>query len=210
MEQKISLLKKIKAQHLHPKIIDAFCSVPRENFIGKYYKKLAYMDCALPIECDQTISQPSLVLKMLDLIYNPHHAKKVLEVGTGSGYQTALLSKIFKTVYSIERIEYLLLQAEKKLELIDCKNIYLLHQNGQQGWEAHAPYDAIILSAAIQDIDDQLLAQLKIGGKLIAPIQAGHYSQTITLYHKKKSGIKMSQHGDVEFVPILPGIDSIL
>jgi len=184
-----------------PKVIQAMKEVDRINFVDEEYEKMAYADRPLPIGNDQTISQPyivGLMTKKLDLNEN----SKVLEVGTGCGYQTAILCKIAEFVYSIEVIENLKNLAEENLSKFDFQNYELKADNGRKGWNEHAPFDRILVAAASQDYPTHLINQLKVGGKMILPF-GGTFSQHLVLIQKKETGIEKDKFLPVRFVPLI-------
>lgn len=152
-----------------PRLLDAMRRVPREMFVPAGAGKRAYDDCALEIECDQTISQPYMVGRMTELL-DLRPDSRVLEIGAGSGYQTAILSHLAGGVYSVEWHLKLMLLAFSRLEKLGRRNVVLRCGDGSQGWAEHAPYDAIIVTAGAPDVPSRLPAQLSIGGRLIAPV----------------------------------------
>ena len=165
----------------NPSTIRAMQEVPRHLFVPKQYEQRAYDDSPLPIGYNQTISQPFIVAYMTELA-RPARWKKVLEIGTGSGYQAAVLAEIVDTVYTIEIVEVLAINAEKTLERLGYDNVLVKRGDGYAGWPEHAPYDAIIITAAPTKIPEPLLEQLKIGGIMILPL--GDYSQELVLIEK--------------------------
>lgn len=180
-------------------VLKAMLEIPREEFVPKLYKLLAYRDGPLPIGHNQTISQPYIVAYMteqLDLKPN----MKVLEIGTGSGYQAAVLSKIVKEVYSIEIVAPLLHEAKSRFQKMDFTNIKAKVGDGYFGWKEFAPFDAIMLTAAPPEIPSALLEQLKVGGKLIAPV--GVSLQELILITKTKDGVMVRDLIPVRFVPM--------
>jgi protein-L-isoaspartate(D-aspartate) O-methyltransferase len=168
---KQQLLQALKQQGIHqPEILKAMGEVAREYFIDKSYKSQAYENIPLPLDLGQTISQPFIVAYMTEKIM-PLQNKKVLEIGTGSGYQAAILATLGAQVYSVERFKTLALQAQQHLHLSNIKNVLIHVGNGYEGWAQYSPYDAIIVTASAQgEVPHQLLEQLAIGGKMIIPI----------------------------------------
>jgi len=148
-------------------VLDAMAKVPRDEFVAEHLKRYAFEDEALPIDCEQTISQPYVVARMTELILQEDRLDKVLEIGTGSGYQAAVLSQLYKTVYSLERIQTLLDQAKSRFRALGYDNIHAHHVDGFGGWSSEAPYDAIIVTAAAPQIPMPLLEQLADGAKMI-------------------------------------------
>ncbi len=182
-------------------VIQAMLDVKRHLFVPQNYERMAYEDRPLPIGDGQTISQPYIVALMtetLDLNKN----MKVLEVGTGSGYQSAVLAKIVKEVYSVEIIETLASKAEKLLEGLGYKNINIKVGDGYKGWKNHAPYDAIIVTCAPSDVPKPLEEQLKEGGKMIIPL-GGSITQELVLLEKKDGKLIKKVVAPVRFVPMV-------
>jgi protein-L-isoaspartate(D-aspartate) O-methyltransferase len=153
----------------HPELYAFFQKLDRSNFIDNEYKQLAEYDTPLPIGFEQTISQPTLVLQMTETL-NLNKESRVLEIGTGSGYQTAFLAEFAKEVYTVERIAALSRKAEERLKLLGYGNIHFSVDNGSNGWAEFAPYDRIIVTAAAREVPDPLLEQLQPGGKLLIPV----------------------------------------
>jgi protein-L-isoaspartate(D-aspartate) O-methyltransferase len=187
---------------LDKKVIDAMSSVPRHKFVPFYSRLHAYENRPLPIGHGQTISQPYIVAIMTDLL-NLKSSDRVLEIGTGSGYQAAIAAQIVKEVYSIEVIEPLGLEAKKRLKRLGYKNIKTRIADGYYGWKEHGPYDAIIVTAAAGHIPQPLLKQLKPGGKMIIPLGSFLYVQRLVLIQKdQKGGLTTRQIMPVAFVPL--------
>ena len=183
-------------------VLEAMRRVPRHEFVPERLKSRAYIDMPLPIGYDQTISQPYIVAYMTELL-DPQKEYKVLEVGTGSGYQAAVLAELVDQVYTIEIIKELGESAKKRLKRLDYKNVTVKIGDGYFGWEEHAPYDAIIVTAAPDHIPPLLLHQLKPGGKLCIPVGGRFRVQNLTLVQKTKSGSIMTrQVMPVRFVPL--------
>lgn len=196
------LINLLASYGIKENIILAFEAVPREKFIEKRFIEAAYEDRALPIGESQTISQPSLVAEMLQSL-ELGGGEKVLEVGTGSGYQASLLAKLAKKVYTIERIEKLAKEAEKHIKSIGVKNVEVIVGDGTRGLAKHAPYNAIIVSAAFREIPQPFASQLKEDGRLIMPV-GEQDSQEVILY-QKKAGIlrEIRRISPVRFVPLV-------
>lgn len=183
-------------------VLEAIRRVLRHEFVPDRYKSQSYVDMPLPIGYDQTISQPYIVAYMTELL-DPKKEHKVLEVGTGSGYQAAVLAELVKHVYTIEIIKELGESAEERLKRLAYKNVTVKIGDGYFGWEEHAPYDAIIVTAAPDHIPPLLLHQLKPGGKLVIPVGGRFRVQNLTLVQKTEAGSVMTrQVMPVVFVPL--------
>jgi protein-L-isoaspartate(D-aspartate) O-methyltransferase len=182
-------------------VLHAVEMVPRHAFVPTGVRHRAYEDAALPIGNGQTISQPSLHARYLELLKLTGR-ERVLEIGTGSGYQTALLSQLAEQVFSIERIPALLQAARDVIHRLGAKNVSLLLGDGTVGWREYAPYDAILVSAAGPDVPTPLLEQLAPGGRMVAPIGRGE-EQTLYMYSRTPAGIQARDLGPVRFVPLV-------
>lgn len=189
-----------------PEVVSAMLQVPREKFIAKKYKDIAYSDRPVSIGYGQTMSQPYTVAFMTHLLIakSQKQKAKVLEVGTGSGYQAAILSHLFKKVYTIEIIPELAESAEKRLKKLGFKNIYVRSGSGEWGWPEKAPFDAILITAGLdKDIPQELFEQLRRGGVLVAPIGRGS-DKVMTKFTKAKgSSRKKENFGIFHFVPFV-------
>lgn len=195
-----------KRFRLSPSVEKAFLSINREIFVPNGFAQLAYTLDALPMGASQWISSPLTVAKMTEYL-QCDGADSVLEIGCGSGYQAAILSKLIRRVFSIERIEKLLLEARTRIKLCEIANINTKLDDGQKGWSAYAPYDRILFSASIREIPQSLITQLSEGGILIAPLEIDN-AQVITRFIKR-NGI-LSERQELEhciFVPVLNGLD---
>ena len=194
----------IKSRGIKDKtVIEAMGRVPRHLFVDKSLSARAYEDYPLPIGEGQTISQPYVVALMTEAL-RLKPADRVLEIGTGSGYQAAVLSVIVKQVYSIEIRKSLADMAAKRLRDLGYTNVKVKYGDGYPGWEEFAPFDAIIITAAANHIPPPLIKQLKIGGRLIIPLGSTVYYQTLTLVTKKEKGeLDVEQMGSVAFVPMI-------
>jgi protein-L-isoaspartate(D-aspartate) O-methyltransferase len=186
------------------KVLNAMRIVPRHEFVPDHLKKYAYADEPLPIGEDQTISQPYIVAYMTEkLELSPED--KVLEIGTGSGYQAAVLAQIIDTVFTIEIVDVLARRAQQKLTTLGFTNIFVKSGDGYKGWPEHAPFDAIIITAAPTIIPEPLVEQLKTGGRMILPL--GDYSQDLVLITKNEDGISEQILLPVRFVPMTGEIE---
>jgi len=183
-----------------PRIIKAFLEVPRENFVPEKYKDHAYIDEPLPIGYGQTISAPHMVAIMTELL-KPRKTDKVLEIGSGSGYQACILSKLVRSVYTVEFEKKLCDFARKNLERLGCKNVKVIHGDGSQGYPSEAPYDKIIVTCATPQIFRSWIDQLKDGGIIVAPVGGGWY-QTLTVGKKVKDGLELENIFTCSFVPL--------
>lgn len=189
-------------RELDQKVIDAMGGVKRHEFVPAIHRHNAYRNRPLPIGYGQTISQPYMVAVMTDLL-NPGDADIVLEVGTGSGYQAAVLSRIVKKVYTMEIIEPLGLEAKERLEKLSYNNIEVLIGDGYYGLESKAPFDAIIVTAAAGQVPPPLLKQLKPGGRMVIPVGSHFFVQHLVLVVKDENGeISIRQIMPVAFVPL--------
>lgn len=189
-----------------PKVIDAVLSVPRHIFVPPEYAELAYGDHPVPIGYGQTISQPYIVAYMTEAI-DIDSTSKVLEVGTGSGYQAAVLAEIVDTVYTIEIIEELGKSAKIKLKEIGYNNIIAKIGDGYHGWEEYAPFDGIIVTAAAENIPPDLVEQLKDSGKMIIPVGSQYSIQILVLIEKVNGKLRSKKLMPVRFVPLINGGD---
>jgi protein-L-isoaspartate(D-aspartate) O-methyltransferase len=174
---------------------------PRHAFVPTGVRHRAYEDAALPIGNGQTISQPSLHARYLELL-RLSGRERVLEIGTGSGYQTVLLSHLVDQVFSVERIPALLQTAREVIQRLGAKNVSLLLGDGTIGWRDYGPYDAILVSAAGPDVPTPLLEQLAPGGRLLVPVGRGD-EQVLRMYRRTEAGIEASELGAVRFVPLV-------
>jgi protein-L-isoaspartate(D-aspartate) O-methyltransferase len=182
-------------------VLFAMETVPRHEFVPDQYEAQAYADHPLPIGHGQTISQPYIVALMTELL-NLTTTDRVLEIGTGSGYQAAILAKIVSDVYTVEIVKPLADQASERLERLGYANIHTLHADGYYGWEEHAPFDAIIVTAAPDHIPQPLVRQLKDGGKLVIPVGPPGGYQTLWEITKKGETITKRNVTGVLFVPL--------
>ncbi|ALV23694.1 L-isoaspartate protein carboxylmethyltransferase, type II [Campylobacter iguaniorum] len=186
---------------LTPMIYKAFCQIPRTHFVP--VSIYAFKLDAHPIAGNQWISSPLTVAKMT-LALEAENCDNVLEIGCGSGYQAAILSKLAHRVFSVERIETLANDAKSKMRQLGFNNVNIRHDDGNVGWKSYAPYDRIILSCACDEIPKRLIDQLKDGGILVAPIKNSH-KQSITKFIKKGSNLEQITLDECEFVPLLEG-----
>jgi len=187
---------------LSARVLDAMGAVAREEFVLPQYRHLAYQNTPLPIEAGQTISQPLIVALMTELL-DPQSDDVVLEVGTGSGYQAAVLAHLVKHIYSVEIVEELAEGAAEVLQRLGYTNVTVRAGDGYAGWPQHAPFDGIIVTAAAGEIPPPLLQQLKPGGKLVIPVGEEHGSQELLLVEVDEAGeISRQSVLPVRFVPL--------
>ncbi|HMH27949.1 MAG TPA: protein-L-isoaspartate(D-aspartate) O-methyltransferase [Steroidobacteraceae bacterium] len=187
------------------RVLDRIRSVPRHLFMDEALASRAYEDTALPIGFGQTISQPFVVAKMTEALLAAGDTLRVLEIGTGCGYQTAVLSPLVAEVYSIERIAPLLARARRTLRELRIRNVNFRHDDGNVGWAARAPFDGILLTAAPHTVPPALFEQLKTGGRLIAPV-GPEGKQELFRYTKGETRIDRQSLGAVSFVPLVSGL----
>jgi protein-L-isoaspartate(D-aspartate) O-methyltransferase len=185
-------------------VLNAMRHVPRHLFVDEALASRAYEDTALPIGHNQTISQPYTVARMSELLF-AEGARRVLEVGTGSGYQTAVLCAIAAEVYSVERIEPLLNSARRRLQEIGCRNYRLRVADGSMGWEEYGPYDAIVVTAAAAEVPSALLGQLSAGGRLVVPV-GNAVLQELLLVRNSPDGLITERLEIANFVPLIQDV----
>jgi protein-L-isoaspartate(D-aspartate) O-methyltransferase len=186
-----------------PAVLDALRAVPRHRFVPGVSPELAYADRPLPIGHDQTISQPYIVARMTELV-EPTSADRVLEIGTGSGYQAAVLAEIVDAVYTVEIIPELGRTARARLDTLGYDNVRVRIGDGYEGWPAHAPFDAIVVTAAPEEIPPPLIDQLAPGGRMIVPVGPTGRTQRLTLITKAEDGtVTRRALAPVRFVPFL-------
>lgn len=186
-------------------VLEAMRMTPRHLFVDEALASRAYEDTALPIGHKQTISQPYVVARMTEAIIKDGMPKKVLEVGTGSGYQGVILSALIKDVYTVERVEPLYQQARRRAMELGIRNIRFKLSDGAWGWESYAPYDAIIVTAAPKEIPESLIEQLGDNGRLVIPVGKTSEVQDLLLLHKTKDGLLKERLDGVSFVPLIQG-----
>jgi protein-L-isoaspartate(D-aspartate) O-methyltransferase len=184
------------------RVLEAMRSVPRHAFVPDALQGRAYGDHALPISANQTISQPYIVARMTELLETTSESR-VLEIGAGSGYQTAVLAKVAGQVYSIERIANLAREAQARVRQLNIYNATVKCFDGTLGWAANAPYDAILVAAGGPTIPEPLVAQLKVGGRLVVPVGDSRESQRLVRVVKNATGYTQEDHGACAFVPLI-------
>lgn len=200
------LVEQLRAMEIYSEeVLTVIGNTPRHIFVDEALSSRAYDNTALPIGHNQTISQPYIVARMVEALLEEVRPEKVLEIGTGCGYQTAILSKLVKQVYSIERIDALLARAREKFMALKCWNIRTKYGDGNLGWPEYAPYDGIIVSAAPMGVPTGLLEQLKLNGKLIIPVGRSGEQELLSIV-KTEDGFMEKRLDWVSFVPMIEGI----
>lgn len=201
------MVERVRAQGVkNEAVLQRMLAVPRHLFIDEALSTRAYSEDALPIGNNQTISQPYIVARMTELLLQTEGPlENILEIGTGSGYQTAILSPFVKRIYTVERIETLLTQARKRFRALQLKNVRTSHADGGEGWENYAPFDGILVTAAPAGIPLKLVNQLRLGGRLILPVGESKESQALVLVVRTETGYEKSLLERVSFVPLLDG-----
>ena len=191
------------------RVLDAMRKVPRHLFVPERYRDRAYSDTPLPIGHDQTISQPYIVALMTDRL-QVEPDDRVLEVGTGSGYQAAVLSELCREVYTIEIVEGLAKEARERLKRLGYDNVRVRHGDGFYGWEEHAPFDGIIVTAAADELPQPLLGQLKPGGRMVIPVDTRFGAQELLAVKKTENGeVRRERITLVRFVPMTGRIEEV-
>lgn len=200
------LVSRLRAQGIkNTAVLDVMRRVPRHIFVDEALASRAYEETALPIGHRQTISQPFVVARMTECLVQAARLTTVLEVGTGSGYQTAILAKLADHVFSVERIEALLERARERLQLLRLNNVRTRHADGRTGWAEHAPYDGILVAAAPVVVPPALLGQLAIGGRLVIPIGRGP-RQRLSVITRLTACYEQELVDYVRFVPMVGGM----
>jgi protein-L-isoaspartate(D-aspartate) O-methyltransferase len=184
------------------RVLAALMDVPRHLFVPEALQGRAYGDHALPIDANQTISQPYIVALMTQLLA-VDKSSRVLEIGAGSGYQTAVLARVAGQVYAIERIADLARQAQARIRSLGIYNATVKCFDGTMGWSAHAPYDGILVAAGGPEVPEPLTAQLKVGGRLVIPIGESRESQRLVRVIRTDDGYQREEHGSCAFVPLI-------
>ena len=186
-----------------PKVLSVMLRVPREKFVAKRFVDIAHEDQPIPIGHGQTISQPYTVAFMTHLL-NLSGNEKVLEIGTGSGYQAAVLSKLAKEVYTVEIVKGLAEKAKKRLNKLGYKNVFVKAGRGEKGWKRYTPYDAIIITAGVDEkIPKILIKQLRVGGTLVAPLGRGSDKRMTKIEKLRENKFKKKKYGVFQFVPFI-------
>jgi protein-L-isoaspartate(D-aspartate) O-methyltransferase len=197
------LVRRLREQGIRSEaVLEQIRNVPRHLFVDEALASRAYEDTALPIGLGQTISQPFVVARMTEALLDGFQGERILEIGTGCGYQTAVLAPFVKEIYSIERVPELLRKTRPRLRQLDIYNVRFRHGDGWEGWAKYAPYDGIIVAAAPPSIPTRLLEQLGPGGRLIIPVGPGR-RQELLLVERKEEHFEQSSLGPVSFVPLV-------
>lgn len=198
------LAQKLQSEGIrNQQVVTAIANTPRHLFVETVLAHKAYENTALPIGHGQTISQPYIVARMTELLLAGGKHQHVLEIGTGSGYQTAVLAQLFDRVYSVERIKSLQFQAKRRLQQLDLHNVSMKHGDGWQGWLSKAPFDCILVTAAPSAVPQALLQQLSEGGRLVIPV--GTDEQMLRVITRQGDDFVEESVEAVRFVPLVPG-----
>lgn len=201
---RLRMIERLREQGIADEVVlDALGEVPRHIFVDEALASRAYDDVSLPIGFGQTISNPFTVARQVEVARAGQAIGKVLEIGTGCGYQTAVLSRVAREVYSIERIAGLLRRARVRLRELNCRNVRVKHGDGRSGFRDAGPFDVIVLSAAAAHIPEELIEQLVDGGRLVLPL--GTRDQRLVLVTRTAGGFEQSVLDEVNFVPLLAG-----
>ncbi len=200
------LVKRLRDNGIrNEKVLTAIATTARHEFIDEALSSRAYEDTALPIGQSQTISQPWVVARMTEAMMECGKLEKVLEIGTGSGYQAAILAALVPQVFTLERIEKLLRQSRRRFHKLGLNNIYTRYADGHLGWPSQAPFDGILITAAATEIPEELLDQLRVGGIMVAPVER-YGMQRLLAFRRTEDGIEEKDLGGVIFVPMLSGL----
>jgi protein-L-isoaspartate(D-aspartate) O-methyltransferase len=199
------LIQRLRDQGItNTAVLDVLRNTPRHMFVDEALAQRAYEDSSLPIGYSQTISQPWVVARMTELLLDSGPLERVLEIGTGCGYQTAVLAQLVGQVYSVERIKPLQDKARRLLRELRLKNVSLKHADGGMGWESEAPFGGIIATAAPEEIPQELLEQLDLGGRLVIPV--GVDAQFLKVVTRTPAGFETETYDEVRFVPLRSGL----
>jgi protein-L-isoaspartate(D-aspartate) O-methyltransferase len=197
------LIQRLREEGIHDeRVLDVMRLTPRHIFVDEALASRSYEDTALPIGHGQTISQPYIVARMTELLLEAGPIKKVLEIGTGSGYQTAILAQLVDQIFTVERIEPLLEQAKQRLRALKLNNVQFLYSDGSWGWSANAPFDAIIATAAPEEIPVELTQQLADGGRLVIP-HGPNSGQRLSVIERQGESFITTHLDMVSFVPLV-------
>ena len=202
--QRLAMFAQLRGEYkiTDERVLEVMAALPRHLFVPEAIKSQAYKNNALPIAGGQTISQPFIVARMTELLALTGQ-EKVLEIGAGSGYQTAVLASLARQVFAIERLPVLADEANRRLQTLGFRNFTLKAADGTSGWDAYMPYDAILVAAGGPSIPEPLVKQLKIGGKLVIPIGAEQRSQMLIRVTRTENGYQQENFGPCAFVPLI-------
>lgn len=205
-QRKAELILGLRNQGIRDmKVLEAMERVPRDLFVAKPFQNRAWADTALPIACGQTISQPYVVAAMTQAL-DLNDRCKVLEIGAGSGYQTAVLAQLCRRVYTIERYRSLLKEAEARFAALKLTNVTSMVGDGSKGWPMQAPFDRIIVTAAAPELPQALIAQLAVGGVMVVPVDVAQGDQEIKRITRDDGGVRVESLMRVRFVPLVEGL----
>lgn len=201
---RLRLINRLRDQGISDeRVLDAMLEVPRHIFIDEALSHRAYEDSSLPIGFAQTISQPYIVARMTESLLAEGPLERVLEIGTGSGYQTAILSRLVTKIFTVERIQGLHERARQTLRRLEIRNVSFKYDDGNIGWSEQGPFDGIIVTAAPRHVPEELLLQLSVGGRMLIPV--GDSAQELKLIERSEEGFTEHTLEDVNFVPLLGG-----
>jgi protein-L-isoaspartate(D-aspartate) O-methyltransferase len=187
------------------RVLNAVSTLPRPIFVQPEHEALAWQDIALPIQCGQTITPPSLVALIAErLEVEPHH--RVLEIGTGSGYLTAVLARLSRRILTLDRWRTLITEAEERLRQVEILNVTMMVEDGRAGWAAEAPFDRIVLTASVETLNEALAEQIAPRGRLVAPIGRAGAEQVLTLFERGEEGLEATPIRTVRATPLAHGI----
>jgi len=199
------LIERLRTEGIRDEqVLAAMAAVPRHIFVDEALASRAYEDTALPIGAGQTISQPYIVARMTEALVHGKRLSNVLEVGSGCGYQSAVLAQLVERVYAVERIDALIAPARERLHALGVNNVRIRNADGFDGWPAHAPYDGILVAAAPGYVPRALVEQLAVGGRLVIPVGA-QGAQHLQLLVRTEGGVEEETLARVSFVPLIPG-----
>lgn len=187
------------------RVIETMAQVPRHLFVDEAMATRAYEDASLPIGEGQTISQPYAVARMTELLLADGPRRRVLEVGTGSGYQAAVLSQLVDSVFTVERIRNLFEKSRQRFKALEYRNVHTRHSDGSWGWASNGPYDGIMVTAAPRNVPEALYEQLAVGGRMVVPVGGKFKTQSLLLITRTEEGFEEKSLADVKFVPFLSG-----
>jgi protein-L-isoaspartate(D-aspartate) O-methyltransferase len=202
--QRLRMVDKLRDEYkiADERVLEVMANLPRHLFVPEAIKSQAYRDNALPIAGGQTISQPYIVARMTSLL-ELNGTEKVLEIGAGSGYQTAILASLARKVFAIERLPNLAAESNYRLQTLGFRNFTLKAGDGTNGWDAYMPYDAILVAAGGPEIPEPLVKQLKVGGKLVIPVGEDRKSQMLIRVTRTETGSTVENFGPCAFVPLI-------